>query len=252
MLTSRVIPCLDVRNGRIVKGVRFQGLRDAGCPVEAAARYARDGADELVMLDVSATLEERGATESTIRGIRTVLDIPLTVGGGVQSVEDARRLLNAGADKVAVNSAAVTNPELVAALQSAFGRQCTVVAVDAVGRSANAWEVVTRSGTCATGLDVVDWLAQVEELGAGEILLTSWDRDGTREGYDLPLLKGAAARVRIPIIASGGADSATHMAEALSAGASAVLAASIFHDGDATVDTIKELLSQEGISVRRC
>ncbi len=251
MLTSRVIPCLDVRNGRVVKGVQFQGLRDAGCPVEAAARYASEGADELVMLDVSATLEERGATEDTIERIRAVLDIPLTVGGGVKSVSDARRLLNAGADKVAVNSAAVLNPKLVTELQCAFGRQCTVVAVDAVGRD-GWWEVVTRSGTTATGLDVIRWLNEVESLGAGEILLTSWDRDGTRDGYDGPLLAAASEATLLPIIASGGADSATHMADALLAGASAVLAASIFHDGDATVRQVKTDLSEKGITVRLC
>ena len=252
MLTSRVIPCLDVRNGRVVKGVQFQGLRDAGCPVECAARYASEGADELVMLDVSATLEERGATEETIRAIRNVLDIPLTVGGGIQSVEDAQRVLNAGADKVAVNSAAVVNPSVVGALKDAFGRQCTVVAVDAVARGTDSWEVVTRSGTQATALDVIEWLAEVDTLGAGEILLTSWDRDGTRDGYDLPLLKAASERTQIPIIASGGADSAAHMADAFSAGASAVLAASIFHDGDTTVRAVKESLAQKGIKVRLC
>ena len=251
MLTSRVIPCLDVRNGRVVKGVKFQGLRDAGCPVEAAARYASEGADELVMLDVSATLEERGATIDVIERIRAVLDIPLTVGGGVKSVSDARRLLNAGADKVAVNSAAVLNPRLISALNSVFGRQCTVVAVDAVARD-GWWEVVTRSGTHATGLDVVPWLTEIEALGAGEILLTSWDRDGTRDGYDLALLAAASETIKIPIIASGGADSATHMADALHGGADAVLAASIFHDGDAAVRDVKNSLLDKGITVRLC
>ena len=252
MLTSRIIPCLDVRDGRVVKGVKFQGLRDAGCPIECARRYAKDGADELVMLDVSATLEGRATTEQTVRDIRAVLDIPLTVGGGIRTLEDARRLLRAGADKVSVNSAAVTNPTLITDIQTAFGRQCTVVAVDAVADPLGGWRVLTRSGTTDAQLNAIEWMVEAESRGAGEILLTSWDRDGTREGSDLPLLNASAAELQIPIIASGGANSAAHMTAALTAGASAVLAASIFHDGDTTVAAIKQQLSEQGMSVRVC
>ncbi|MGB0647580.1 MAG: imidazole glycerol phosphate synthase subunit HisF [Bradymonadia bacterium] len=250
MLTSRIIPCLDVRNGRVVKGVKFQNLRDTGCPIESAKRYADQGADELVMLDISATLEERATTISVIEGIRTVLNIPLTVGGGIRSIDDARRLLSAGADKISVNSAAVTRPALITQLNEAYGRQCTVVAVDAIGRGPNQWEVLTRSGTFAEALDAVQWMARAEALGAGEILLTSFDRDGTREGYDLELLSAAANALSIPVIASGGANSAVHMLDALHAGASAVLAASIFHDGDTTIQDVKTTLRQAGVRVR--
>ena len=250
MLTSRIIPCLDVRNGRVVKGVKFQNLRDTGCPIESAKRYADQGADELVMLDISATLEERATTISVIEGIRAVLNIPLTVGGGIKSIDDARRLLSAGADKISVNSAAVARPELITQLNEAFGRQCTVVAVDAIGRGPNQWEVLTRSGTFAEALDTMQWMARAEALGAGEILLTSFDRDGTREGYDLKLLSAAANALSIPVIASGGANSAIHMFDALNAGASAVLAASIFHDGDTTIQDVKTILRQKGIRVR--
>ena len=250
MLTSRIIPCLDVRNGRVVKGVKFQNLRDTGCPIESAKRYADQGADELVMLDISATLEERATTISVIEGIRAVLNIPLTVGGGIKSIDDARRLLSAGADKISVNSAAVARPELITQLNEAFGRQCTVVAVDAIGRGPNQWEVLTRSGTFAEALDAMQWMARAEALGAGEILLTSFDRDGTREGYDLKLLSAAANALSIPVIASGGANSAIHMFDALNAGASAVLAASIFHDGDTTIQDVKTILRQKGIRVR--
>lgn len=252
MLTSRIIPCLDVRNGRVVKGVQFQSLRDAGCPVASARRYTAQGADELVMLDVSATLEGRATTEQTVRDIRAVLDIPLTVGGGVRTVEDARRLLDAGADKVSVNSAAVANPHLITEINAAFGRQCTVVAVDAMSNGMGGWHVMTRSGTAEANRDAIQWMSEAESLGAGEILLTSWDRDGTREGYDLSLLRASAATLNISIIASGGANCAEHMMEALTAGASAVLAASIFHDGDTTVAAIKQYLSDQGISVRLC
>ena len=252
MLTSRIIPCLDVKNGRVVKGIKFQGLRDAGCPVEAAKKYAMEGADELVMLDVTATLEGRSATLQTVREIRAALDIPLTVGGGVKSVADACDLLSAGADKVAVNSAAVADPSLVTALMEAFGRQCTVVAVDAVHRATQTWAVLTRSGTEDVQIDVIDWIEEAANRGAGEILLTSWDRDGTRDGYDLALIKAASERVSVPIIASGGANSAVHMVDAFQAGAGAVLAASIFHDGDTTVADVKTILKSKGIRVRPC
>ena len=252
MLTSRIIPCLDVKNGRVVKGVKFQGLRDAGCPIEAAQRYANEGADELVMLDVTATLEGRSTTLEIVRRIRAILDIPLTVGGGVKSVLDARDLLSAGADKVSLNSAAVADPNLVTAIMKAFGRQCTVVAIDAVQRAPQRWAVLTRSGTTDVQIDALKWMSEAAHRGAGEILLTSWDRDGTREGYDIALLKAASHAVSVPIIASGGANSAAHMDDAFQAGASAVLAASIFHDGDTTVSDVKTILNSKGVSVRPC
>ena len=252
MLTKRIIPCLDVRSGRVVKGVKFQNLRDAGCPVQAAGEYARQGADELVILDVSATTDGRATAVDTVRSVRAVLDIPLTVGGGVRTTGDAQRLLNAGADKVATNSAAVERPALLTELSRAFGRQCTVIAVDAARTDRGTWEVVTRSGTCRTGIDVIEWLIQATSCGAGEILLTSWDRDGTREGYDLELLSSVVNAVNVPVIASGGADSADHMDAALRAGASAVLAASIFHEKDTTVSELKRALLQRGLEMRPC
>ncbi len=248
-LLPRVIPCLDVDGGRVVKGVRFQGLRDAGDPVELAAAYAAQGADELVVLDVSATPEGRGHRLDVVRGVREVLPIPLTVGGGVRSVEDAGALLDAGADKVAVNTAAVGNARLLDRLAGRFGRQCTVLALDAARRDGG-WEVVIRSGRERTGLDAVDWAREAVARGAGEILLTSWDRDGTRSGYDLELLAAVSASVTVPVIASGGADAPRHMAEALAAGADAVLAASIFHDRDTTVARLKAELAALGVEVR--
>ena len=249
-LTRRVIPCLDVKDGRIVKGVKFQGLRDAGDPVERAAAYEAQGADELVILDVSATTEGRANAAETVAAVRAVLSIPLTVGGGVRAVADAARLLGAGADKVAVNSAAVLRPELLTELATTFGRQCTVLAIDAAERPEGGWEVVTRGGRHRTGIDVVGWAADGVSRGAGEILLTSWDRDGTRSGYDLALLKAVTEAVGVPVIASGGADTAQHLVDGLSAGADAVLAASIFHDDDTTVATIKAQLAEAGVSVR--
>jgi len=252
MLTSRVIPCLDVKDGRIVKGVRFQGLRDAGDPATQAARYQEEGADELVILDVSATPEGRGNAVETVRQVRAVLSIPLTVGGGVRRIEDAARLLEAGADKVAVNTAAVREPALVGRLAERFGSQCTVVAVDAARRAdAEGWEVVILSGKERTGRCAVAWCREVAALGAGELLLTSWDRDGTRSGYDLELLAAVSAAVTVPVIASGGAAGPEHLVEALQAGASAVLAASIFHDGEHTVDDVKQALAARGVEVRR-
>ena len=252
MLTSRIIPCLDVKDGRVVKGIRFQGLRDAGCPVDCARRYDEMGADELVVLDVSATPEGRSTSLKTIREIRRVLTIPLTVGGGVRTVDDAKRLLDAGADKVAVNSAAVANPLLVGQLAEQFGTQCTVVAVDAARRSEGDWEVVVQSGTSRTGISVLQWIRDVVSRGAGEILLTSWDRDGTREGYDLDLLEAVSKTARVPVIASGGADSGLHMLQALEAGAHAVLAASIFHEQQTTVEEVKGFLFANGQEVRPC
>ena len=250
MLTSRLIPCLDIRGGRIVKGVRFQNLRDAGDPVAQARRYEQSGADELVVLDVSATVEERMAALDVVAALRTTLRIPLTVGGGVRSVSDARTLLEAGADKVAVNSAAVARPELLGELSRAFGRQCTVVAVDSARTPEGTWSVMVRGGRVRTERLTIPWLKEAEALGAGEVLLTSWDRDGTRSGYDLELLRAASQSVRIPVIASGGADSPQHMVEALQVGASAVLAASIFHDNDMTCTEVKSALRDAGIEVR--
>ncbi len=249
MLTPRIIPCLDVAAGRVVKGVRFAGLRDAGDPVERAAAYAAQGADELVLLDVSATPEARGHALDTVRAVRAVLPLPLTVGGGVRTADDAASLLEAGADKVAVNTAAVARPTLLIELAARFGSQCTILALDAA-RSGSGWEVVVRSGSERTGLDAVQWAAEATDRGAGEILLTSFDRDGTASGYDLELLAAVRAAVPVPIIASGGAATPEHMAAALSAGADAVLAASILHDGTWTVAGLKTALAELGIEVR--
>jgi imidazoleglycerol phosphate synthase cyclase subunit len=250
MLTSRIIPCLDVRDGRVVKGVKFQGLQDSGDPVERAALYEEQGADEIVILDVSATPEERSHQVETTRSVREVLSIPLTVGGGVRSVEDARDLLEAGADKVAVNTAAVKDPDILSRMADQFGRQCTVTAIDAASTDDGDWEVVVRSGTERPGMDAVEWAHTAADKGAGEILLTSWDRDGTREGYDLNLLRAVSESVSVPIIASGGADRPEHLVDALNNGADAVLAASIFHFGDYTVRAVKEELEQRGIQIR--
>ncbi|MCB9639440.1 MAG: imidazole glycerol phosphate synthase subunit HisF [Myxococcales bacterium] len=251
MATRRIIPCLDVSHGRVVKGVKFQGLRDAGCPVELSARYQEQGADEIVILDVSATPEGRGNQLETVRKVREVLSIPLTVGGGIRKIEDASALLEAGADKVSVNTAAVFQPELLSAIAERFGRQCTVLAIDAASKATGeGWEVVVRSGTERVGRDAIEWVKEGEQRGAGEILLTSFDRDGTRAGYDLPQLRAFSQATQLPIIASGGAHSPEHLVEALDAGADAVLAASIFHDGDWTVDALKVFLLGRGIDVR--
>ncbi len=252
MLTARIIPCLDCRDGRVVKGVRFQGLRDAGSPPELAAAYEAQGADELVMLDVSASPEGRATAIETVRALRAELSIPLTVGGGVRTADDAGVLLEAGADKVSVNTAAVQNPQLLSEIATRFGRQCTVLALDAAwSEERQMFEVIILSGKDRTGKDAVAWAREATELGAGEILLTSWDRDGTRSGYDLAMIKAIAGAVTVPIIASGGADTPDHLVEALGAGADAVLAASIFHDGDLTVGDVKRELAAAGIEVRR-
>jgi len=250
MLLPRVIPCLDVKDGRVVKGVKFQGLRDAGDPVELAAAYAVQGADELVVLDVSATPEGRSHALEVVREVRKVLPLPLTVGGGVRQVSDAEALLDAGADKVAANTAAVERPELLDELARRFGCQCAVLALDAA-RKGDDWEVVVQSGRDRVGIDALEWAAEAVERGAGEILLTSWDRDGTGAGYDLELLGAMRSVVDVPIIASGGADGPVHMAEALAAGADAVLAATIFHDGHTTVADLKAELAGLGVEVRR-
>ena len=250
MLTRRVIPCLDTRDGRVVKGVRFKGLRDAGSPVELAARYEADGADELVILDVSATTEERSHALAIVRDVRRILSIPLTVGGGVRSVDDAAALLDAGADKVAVNTAAFRSPDLISALARRFGQQCVVLSIDAAANGGG-WKVVVRAGTEATSREPVEWAADGESRGAGEILLTSIDRDGMQCGYDLALVAAVSQRVRVPVVASGGARSADDLLAAVRAGADAVLAASIFHDGITSIGEVKATLGGAGIEVRR-
>ncbi len=249
----RVVPCLDVRDGSVVKGVRFQNLREAGHPAGLSRRYDQEGADEIVVLDVSATPEGRATALDTVRAVREQLAIPLTVGGGVNSVERARDLLEAGADKISVNTAAVSRPALVRELAMQFGTQCVVLAVDAAATksSESGFEVVVRSGTERTGLDAMDWAKAGVQAGAGEILLTSFDRDGTREGYDLELIAGVREAVPVPIIASGGASTPEHMAEAVNAGADAVLAASIFHESEWTVHDLKARLAALGVEVRR-
>jgi imidazoleglycerol phosphate synthase cyclase subunit len=251
MLKSRIIPCLDIRDGRIVKGVRFADLRDAGDPVQNAQRYEADGADEIVVLDVSATAEGRAAALHTIAAIRAVLSIPLTVGGGVRTIDDAAALLEAGADKVAANTAAVRDPNLLDQLSARFGVQCTVLALDAaIADTQSGYEVVVQSGRERTGIDAIAWARDAVARGAGEILLTSLDRDGTRSGYELALLRAVSTAVPVPVIASGGADTVEHMLEAFTHGADAVLAASIFHDGDCTVADVKRRLAAAGVAVR--
>ncbi len=249
-LAARIIPCLDVSHGRVVKGVRFQGLRDAGDPAERARLYQDQGADEIVILDVSATPEGRGHQHETVRRVREALSIPLTVGGGVRTVEDAYALLEAGADKVSTNTAAVDRPELLTGIAGRFGRQCCVLAIDAARRDGGRFEVLVKGGREGTGRDALEWAQEAERRGAGEILLTSWDRDGTRSGYDLELTRAVAEAVRLPVIASGGADTAEHVREAFEAGADAVLAASIFHDGDTTPGDVKLYLAERGVRVR--
>ncbi len=250
MLLPRLIPCLDVDAGRVVKGVRFQHLRDAGHPATLGEAYEAQGADELVVLDVSATLEGRANQVETVTDVRKALRIPLTVGGGVRSVADALRLLEAGADKVAVNSAAVASPGLVNELSRRFGAQCTVVSVDARRCEEGGWKVVVRAGSEVRELQALDWIAEVVDRGAGEILLTSWDRDGTGDGYDLELLRAATAGVPVPVIASGGAGGVDHLVEALDAGASGLLLASLLHDGVTTVGELKGQLRIRGRELR--
>ena len=250
MLTVRVIPCLDVDAGRVVKGVRFQGMRDAGDPVELSLAYENQGADELVLLDVSATPEGRGSALHTVAAVRAKLGIPMTVGGGVRRTEDAGALLEAGADKVGANTAAVERPELLTEIATRFGSQCAVVSIDATRQGDGGWEVVTKSGKERTGKDAIAWAREATERGAGEILLTSWDRDGTRSGYDIELLHAVSDAVRVPVIASGGAARPDHLVEAIKAGANAVLAASIFHDGDYTVGDIKRAMVAADIPTR--
>lgn len=250
MLTVRIVPCLDVRAGRVVKGVRFQNLRDAGLPAERAAAYEAQGADEIVLLDIAATPEGRGHALDVVRSVRAALSIPLTVGGGIRRLEDVARLLGAGADKVSLNSAAVGDPALVGAVAQQFGSQCTVVAIDAARDGRGGWRALAHSGARQTGLDAVAWAREAGERGAGEILLTSWDRDGTGEGYDVELIAAVAAATNLPLVASGGAARTEHLRAAVRAGAGALLAASIFHDGVTTVARLKGELAAGGIAVR--
>jgi imidazole glycerol-phosphate synthase subunit HisF len=249
-LAKRVIPCLDVTAGRVVKGVNFVNLRDAGDPVEIAARYDAEGADELCFLDITASSDERDILLHVIEAVAARVFIPLTVGGGVRRLEDVRRLLNAGADKVSINTAAVQSPELVAHASGVVGNQCIVVAIDAK-RDGQRWQVYTHGGRRPTGLDAVDWARRMQDAGAGEILLTSMDRDGTREGFDVALTRAVSQAVGIPVIASGGVGTLEHLAQGILAGeADAVLAASVFHFGDFTVRQAKQHLRGRGIEVR--
>ncbi len=252
MLSKRIIPCLDVHEGRVVKGIQFENLSDAGDPVEIAAHYDQSGADELVFLDISASHEERDTLLDTVRQTAQRIAMPLAVGGGVRTIDDFTRLLRAGADKICVNTAAFRTPEIISEASHRFGQQCVVIAIDARSKSDNSgWEVVIRGGREPTGVDVLEWAKEVERLGAGEILLTSMDRDGTRMGYDLELTRSVSQTLSIPIIASGGAGNLDHLFEVLSTGeADAALAASIFHFGDHAVRAAKEFLAAQGIAIR--
>lgn len=254
MPAKRIIPCLDVTDGRVVKGVRFENLRDAGDPAELAAVYDREGADEIVFLDITASSDARKILLDAVERTADQVFIPLTVGGGVRSVEDMAELLTHGADKVSVNTAAIADPELMTRCAEVFGAQCVVLAIDARRRveGEEGWEVFSHGGRRATGRDAVAWAALGEKLGAGEILLTSMDKDGTHEGYDIALLNAVSSAVRLPVIASGGAGTAGHMYDALTAGgAEAALAASIFHFGEISIAAVKQDLAQRGLEIRR-
>jgi cyclase len=251
MLAKRIIPCLDVTNGRVVKGINFTELRDAGDPVEIARRYDEQGADELTFLDITASSDKRDLILHIIEAVASQVFIPLTVGGGVRVVDDVRRLLNAGADKVSMNTSAVTNPQLVFDASQKHGSQCIVVAIDAKRSVQGHWEVYTHGGRNATGLDAVEWAQKMQSLGAGEILLTSMDRDGTKVGFDLDLTRAVSDAVGIPVIASGGVGSLQDLADGITLGhADAVLAASIFHYGQHTVQEAKRFMAQQGIPMR--
>ena len=251
MLAKRIIPCLDVTAGRVVKGVSFVELRDAGDPIEIARRYDEQGADELTFLDITATSDDRGIIFRIIEQVAEQVFIPLTVGGGVRQVEDVRNLLNAGADKVSINTSAVMNPQLVADAASRYGSQCIVVAIDAKQVAPGKWEVFTHGGRKATGLDAIEWATKMQTLGAGEILLTSMDRDGSKIGFDLALTRAISDALEIPVIASGGVGNLQHLVDGVNqGGADAVLAASIFHFGEYTVQQAKQYMAEQGIEVR--
>jgi cyclase len=251
MLAKRIIPCLDVTAGRVVKGVSFVELRDAGDPVEIAKRYDDQGADELTFLDITASSDDRGIIFRIIEQVAEQVFIPLTVGGGVREVQDVRNLLNAGADKVSINTSAVVNPQLVADAASRYGSQCIVVAIDAKQTAPGKWEVFTHGGRKATGLDVIEWAKKMQTLGAGEILLTSMDQDGQKRGFDLALTRSVTDALEIPVIASGGVGNLQHLADGVKlGGADAVLAASIFHFGEYTVQQAKQHMAAQGIEVR--
>lgn len=250
MLTKRIIPCLDVKDGKVVKGINFKGLRDVGNPPDMASAYEAQGADEITFLDISASLEARKTMLDIVSETAGKLFVPLTVGGGIRKVDDMRDALNAGADKVSVNSAAVSNPEMITECADSFGRQCVVVAIDGK-RVGDHWEVFTHGGTKSAGIDAVEWAQRVQDLGAGEILLTSMDADGVKTGYDIELTAAVADAVSIPVIASGGCGSKEHIYEVFAhTGASAALAASIFHFNECTVGEVKEYLKDRGICVR--
>lgn len=252
MLAKRIIPCLDVTAGRVVKGVNFLELKDAGDPVEIAKQYNDEGADEITFLDITASSDERDIILHVIEAVSSQVFIPLTVGGGVRTVEDVRRLLNAGADKVSINTAAVQNPQLIYDAAKRYGSQCIVVAIDAKQVGENKWEVFTHGGRKQTGLDAIEWAKKMADFGAGEILLTSMDKDGTKSGFDLPLTQQVADAVPIPLIASGGVGNLEHLAQGVIKGhASAVLAASIFHYREYTIAQAKDYMAQQGIAVRR-
>jgi len=250
-LAKRIIPCLDVTAGRVVKGINFVELRDAGDPVEIARRYDEQGADEITFLDITATSDGRDLILHIIEAVASQVFIPLTVGGGVRAVEDVRRLLNAGADKISINSAAVANPQLVYEASQKYGSQCIVVAIDAKKSGDSKWEVFTHGGRKPTGLDVIEWAQKMEQLGVGEILLTSMDRDGTKSGFDLALTRAVSDAVSVPVVASGGVGSLQDLADGIKLGrADAVLAASIFHYGEHTVQEAKRFMAQQGIPMR--
>lgn len=251
MVSKRIIPCLDVKDGRVVKGVRFVNLRDAGDPVEVAKKYSEEGADEITFLDITASHEKRKTMIDVVERTASEVFVPLTVGGGLRTVEDVRELLLAGADKVTINTAAITDPDFVRRASDRFGSQCIVVAIDARRKDGGGWEVFTHGGRNPTGIDAVGWAAKMEDFGAGEILLTSMDRDGTEDGYDLELTRTISDTVGIPVIASGGAGRLEHLVEAVEAGrADAVLCASIFHYGKYSINEAKEFLSEKGVLVR--
>ena len=247
---KRVIPCMDVDGGRVVKGTRFIDIRDAGDPVELAAYYDANGADELIFLDITATSDKRDTVVELARRAADEVFVPFTIGGGVRTVADAQAVLDAGADKVSVNSAAVARPELVGELAQVFGDQCVVLAVDARRRGDGSWEVVVAGGRTPTGRDAVAWIREGAERGAGEVLLTSMDRDGTKDGYDLELVSAVAGAVDVPVIASGGVGEPRHMVDGIQAGADAVLAASIFHYGEYSIDAVRAAMLQAGVAMR--